>query len=290
MGRTLQFDLFIRRAFHDGCIFPLTTTSGSARPRKTITINNVALKVVEKFCYLGSNVTASGSLVSELDARIGKAASTFGKLCSRVWANQHLLIHVKIRIYVACMLSMLLCGCETWSTYRCQEKRLNAFRFRCLWSILDVSWRDRIPNTTIMERTAAPDIFSLLRIYRLRWSGHVCRMEDDRLPKDILCGQLPSAPRPVSHPKLRYKEVLKRNLKALNINTEKYGKLVTINTGACFLALPSTKTDEHIRYHRLQSSPNWSSNTQGKAVERDSVLRFIQSTVASKMYWMVSLK
>jgi len=125
----------------------------------TITINNVVLKVVEKFCYLGSNVTASGSLVSELDARIAKAASAFGKLRSRVWANQHLSIHVKIRVYVACVLSMLLYGCETWPTCRYQ-KRLNAFHFRCLRSILGVSWRDHIPNTTMMERTGAPDIFS----------------------------------------------------------------------------------------------------------------------------------
>jgi len=114
---------------------------------------------VEKFCYLGSNVTASGSFVSELDARIGKAASTLGKLRSRVWANQHLSIHVKIRVYVACVLSMLLYGCETWPTCRYQ-KRLNAFHFRCLRSILGVSWRDHIPNTTMMERTGAPDIFS----------------------------------------------------------------------------------------------------------------------------------
>ena len=73
-----------------------------------------------------------------------------------------------------------------------------------------------------MGRTGAPDIFSLLRIYRLRWSGHVCRMEDGRLPKDILYGQLPSAPRPVGCPKLRRKDVLKRYLKALNISTENW--------------------------------------------------------------------
>jgi len=68
-------------------------------------------------------------------------------------------------------------------------------------------------------------IYSLLRIYWLRWSGHVCRMEDGRLPKDILYGQLPSAPRPVGRPKLRYKDVLKRALKALNINTENWEQL-----------------------------------------------------------------
>ena len=84
---------------------------------------------------------------------------------------------------------------------------------------------DRIPNTTIMERTGAPDIFSLLRIYLLRWSGLVCRMEDGRLQKDILYGQLPSVPRPVGRPKLRYKDVLKRDLKVLNINTENWEQL-----------------------------------------------------------------
>jgi len=86
------------------------------------TINDVALKVAEMFCYLGSNVTAFGSLVSELDARIGKAASTFGKRRSRFWANYHLSIHVKIHVYVVCVLSMLLYGCETWPTYRYEKK------------------------------------------------------------------------------------------------------------------------------------------------------------------------
>jgi len=50
-------------------------------------------------------------------------------------------------------------------------------------------------------------------------------MEDGRLPKDTLYGQLLSAPRPVGHPKLRYKDVLKRDLKAPNINTENWEQL-----------------------------------------------------------------
>ena len=160
----------------------------------------------------------------ELDARLGKAASTFEKLRSRVWSDQHCSIHVKIRVYVACVLSMLLYSCETWPTHRHQGKRLNALHFRCLRSILGVSSRDRIPYTTILERAGAPDVFSL-RIYRLCWSGHVCRMKDGRLPKDIFYRQLSSAPRPVGCTKLRYKDVLKRDLKALSINTENWEQL-----------------------------------------------------------------
>jgi len=115
----------------------------------TITINSIALNVVEKFCYRESNVIASGSLVSELDPCIGKAASTFGKLHSRVWANQHLSIHDS------------LCGlraqhsarrCGTWPTYWQQEKRHNAFHFRCLRSILGFSWHDLMTHTAILQK------------------------------------------------------------------------------------------------------------------------------------------
>jgi len=51
-----------------------------------VTISDIALDVIQTFCYLGSNVAASGSLYSELDARIAKAASRFGKFRFRAVA------------------------------------------------------------------------------------------------------------------------------------------------------------------------------------------------------------
>jgi len=51
----------------------------------------------------------------------------------------------------------------------------------------------------------------------------------------------------------------------------KYGKLGTIDTGACSLALPSTRQtsifDPNV-HHRLQSSQNWSSDKTGNAIVR----------------------
>ena len=57
-------------------------------------------------------------------------------------------------------------------------------------------------------------MFTMLRVRRLRWSGHVCRLDDGRLPKDIFYGELADAPSPRGRPRLCFKDVLKRDLGA----------------------------------------------------------------------------
>ena len=44
-------------------------------------------------------------------------------------------------------------------------------------------------------------------------------MEDGRIPKDLLYGELLTGKRPTGRPQLRYKDICKRDLKALGINT-----------------------------------------------------------------------
>ena len=52
----------------------------------------------------------------------------------------------------------------------------------------------------------------------MRWLGHVCRMEDGRIPKDMLYGELALGSRSVGRPLLRYKDVCKRDLKTAGID------------------------------------------------------------------------
>ena len=109
---------------------------------------------------------------------------------------------------------------ETWCTYRRQENWLNAFHFRCLRSILGVSWRDHVPNSTILHLTGSYDLTTIIRQRRLRWLGHVHRMEDGRLPEDILYGECYNAPRRTGRPKLRYKDVIKRDMAGFHISPQ----------------------------------------------------------------------
>ena len=62
-------------------------------------------------------------------------------------------------------------------------------------------------------------MYTLLRQRRRRCLGHVGRMEDGRIPKDILHGELALGRRTTSHPHLRNKDVCIRDMNAVDIDT-----------------------------------------------------------------------
>jgi len=101
----------------------------------------------------------------------------------RVWENQKLTTPTKMAVYRACIISTLLYGSESWTSYAAQEKLLNVFHLRCLRHILSISWQDRITNSAVLERAGIPSVYTLLRQKRLRWIGHVHRMDEGRIPK-----------------------------------------------------------------------------------------------------------
>jgi len=61
----------------------------------------------------------------------------------------------------------------------------------CLRQILRISWMSYVSNDVIRERCQQPSMEALIRQKRLRWLGHVQRMDIDvRLPKQLLWGRL----------------------------------------------------------------------------------------------------
>ena len=56
----------------------------------------------------------------------------------------------------------------------------------------------------------------------MRWLGHVTRMKDDRIQKDLLYGELATGKRSTGRPQLRFQDVCKRYLQALSINTDSW--------------------------------------------------------------------
>jgi transcription termination factor 2 len=103
-------------------------------------------------------------------------------------------------------------GAETWVLYRQQVRLLERFLQRCLRNILGIKWQDYVSNEDVLNRANLLSLESILLKQQLRWAGHVARMEDSRLPRVVLCGELKLGSRSIGAPKKRYKDQLKKQL------------------------------------------------------------------------------
>ena len=97
------------------------------------------------------------------------------------------------------------------------KTRLKTFHLRCIRRILGIFWQQHITNDEVLKRAGITSMFIILAKRRLRWLGHIARMEDGRIPKDRLYGELATGSRPAGRPTLRYKDVCKRDFRAGDI-------------------------------------------------------------------------
>ena len=58
----------------------------------------------------------------------------------------------------------------------------------------------------------------MFRQRRLRWLGHIRRMNYGRIPRDLLYGELSAGKRNIGRPQLRYRDVCKREMNVLIID------------------------------------------------------------------------
>ncbi|XP_076066164.1 uncharacterized protein LOC143039802 [Oratosquilla oratoria] len=115
-------------------------------------------------------------------------------------------MHTKIMVFRAVVLSTLLYACKTWTLYKRDIKRLESFQQSKLRYILHIHWKDCITNNEVLSHAALPSVEATILQHRLRWVGHVARMEPSRPPKIILFRELAHGKRPRGAPGRRYKE------------------------------------------------------------------------------------
>ena len=191
---------------------------GKQYQKPSVIVNGQKLAAVDKFTYLGSTLSRSVHIDDETDARIAKASAAYGRLRSSVWERRGVSISTKLSVYRAVVLTTLLYASETWTVYQRHAKKLNRFHLNCLRKLLKVKWYDKVPDTEILERSGLPSIYTMLRKSQLRWSGHVTRMPDERLPKRLLYGELQTGTRCRGGQKKRYKDTLKASMKDFGID------------------------------------------------------------------------
>ncbi|BHF72948.1 hypothetical protein SprV_0401602000 [Sparganum proliferum] len=213
-----------RQNFKEATIFHLYKRNGDRQfcdNYRGISLLNIAGKIFARMLLNPLNHHLTPFRTTEIDDevahQISQASQTFGRLQSTVWNRHDLHLNTKLKIYKAVFLPTLLYVAETWTVYKNQARRLNHFHLSCLRQILKLRLQDRIPNTDVLERMRIFNIYAMMRQLRLRWNGHLVRMDEERLPKRLFCGDVVTG----SHrqgAKSAVTRTLKTSLKRLQIN------------------------------------------------------------------------
>ena len=191
----------------------------------SINFNGSPLPTTKSFTYLGSTVTHDASLDKEISNRIQAAYSSFARLRDRLWHRHGVKLSTKIAVYRAIILPTLLYSSETYILYRRHIKRLSKVLQRQLRSIMGIRWHDRISNEEVLQRAGMMSLESTIMRSQLRWTGHVLRMNSNRLPRQTLYGELKTGRRHIGRPFLRFKDTLKRQLTQAKITPDNLEKV-----------------------------------------------------------------
>lgn len=194
----------------------------SISTRPIITVQGKALQSIEHFPYLGSHLSSNANVDAEIQHRLKCASMTFGRLRARVFDNHNISVQTKLYVYQATVIPSLTYGCESWTTYRRHIRCLERYHQRCLRRILRVKWQDRCTNISILNEANSTSIEAMIIKQQLRWSGHIVRMPEHRLPKQIMYSQLKDGQRKLGRPQKRYKDALKANMKKCQIKTDNW--------------------------------------------------------------------
>jgi hypothetical protein len=91
---------------------------------------------------------------------------------------------------VGTTLSVVFCGCETWSLTLREEHSLRVFRiiFEPKRDEVTGGWR-KLLNEELHGLYSSPSIIRVIKAKRMRWVGHVARMGEVRDACNILVGK-----------------------------------------------------------------------------------------------------
>jgi len=125
--------------------------------------------------------------------------------------------NLKIKIYRTIILPVVLYGCETWSLTLQEERKLRVFENKVLRRIFGPR-RDevmgewgRLHNEEINVLYSSPNIVQVIKSRRMRWAGHVARMDEERGVYRVLVGK-PEGKRPLGRPRRRWVDNVRMDL------------------------------------------------------------------------------
>ena len=129
--------------------------------------DGVEFESAEAFKYLGSFVSLQQVDLKEISVKLAEGRQPFASF-QKLSKSKQLSI------------PLLYCS-ETWTMNKSTQRKLESFHTSCLRRILCLSYMERVTNEEVLARSRMSTLSKMIMIKRLKWFGHVLRMNDDRL-------------------------------------------------------------------------------------------------------------
>jgi len=195
-------------------------TTGRGASRTPLTLNGNPIESVETISYLGMTISANRHNDDAITDRLSKGRTLRNVLYHTILVKKEITVATKLTCYQSLFVPTLTYGHEAWTLTKERTDRLKTLEMKFIRPACGYTLRDEKRNAELRE-TLGVKVPLVLRIERsqLRWLGHVIRMGESRLPKQILSANF-SGRRPPGGPRKRFTDVQRDLLRRLKLTLE----------------------------------------------------------------------
>lgn len=199
--------------------FMVCSSRESRRLDSQLAAGDHTFESVKEFVYLGSAITNNNNVSLEIKRRITLANRCYFGL-SRQMNSRALSRRTKIALYKTLILPVLLYGAEAWTVSQTDAAALGVFERKILRKIFGpvcvgedyrIRWNDEL-----YELYNDVDVAKRMNVQRLRWLGHVVRM-DEEAPARKVFDAVVGGQRRRGRPRLRWKSQVTDALSSLGV-------------------------------------------------------------------------
>ena len=90
--------------------------------------------------------------------------------------SRDITLPTKVLLVKAMVFPVVMYGCESWSTKKAEQRRINAFELWCWRRLLRAPWTARRPNQSILKEISPEcSLEGLMLKLKLQYFGHLMR-------------------------------------------------------------------------------------------------------------------
>lgn len=181
--------------------------------------NGQEISNCQNYVYLGVTFDDTGTDTKEIEKRIIQARKIITCLNSIFWSKE-ITKRRKFNIYETMVKSTLLYGAETWRITEKYKAKVEAVEMDAMRRSLCISRTSHIRNDTVKQQMGIEgSIVTDIDNKQLTWYGHVQRMPETRLPKQVLEWQ-PTGRRRRGRPRLEWQKAIQKSMSDRNLIPE----------------------------------------------------------------------